>query len=521
MKRLSVFFLIVVLGILFVACAQPTPQVIEKQVVQTVVNPVPQTVIVEKQVPVTPTSPPPTALPVVKEGGTLSLLIESAPPALYPPADEDRLSVMVYDLVYDPLFFYNDKMEAVPELADKYDISADGLTYTVTLKKDVKWHDGQPFTAKDVKFTFEQNCTKFAGFYANYKSISGCQDYHDGKATEVKGIQIVDDYTVKFVLSEPNAAFPTALIYYVIPEHIFKGMDIDTARRTAWKPIGTGPFKFVQYKEDQYVEFDVNPSYFKGKPHIDKIFMKVATVDNGIAMLEKGDIDFIPDLPASEVQRLSTNPSVKILETANKNWPWEMAINEKHFKFADKRVRQALMYAVNRQGYIDSVLGGHGTLAYLQWQEPGWALPPQGTLNDYAYNPDKAKQLLKDAGWNPDWNVEMLAYPGNKQRYDFAVIAQQDLAAVGIKVTIETMDVARAVDRVTAGTFDFLLTGGGAQADPSTQAMYFLCDSTMPNGGYNDGYYCNPKVDELFKNGLTLFTVQERAGLYRTGQDHK
>ncbi len=300
MKRYVPFALLVILAMLANACMAPTPQVVERQVEKVV------TQVVEKVV--TPTVLPPTPVPQVKEGGKLNLHVEAAPPSLYPPSDADRLSQMVYELVYDYLLFFNEAQEVVPELADTYEVSEDGLTYTVGLHKDVKWHDGQPFTARDVKFSFEQACSMFSGYFADYKDLMGCEDYRDGKATEVKGIEIVDDYTVKFQLAQPNAAFPLALVYRIIPEHIYKGMDLDTAKRAAWNPIGTGPFKLTDYKEDQYFEFDANPDYFKGAPHVSKVFMKIAKADTAIAMLERGEIDFIADLPADEVERAAGEP---------------------------------------------------------------------------------------------------------------------------------------------------------------------------------------------------------------------
>jgi peptide/nickel transport system substrate-binding protein len=525
MKRYVPFALLVILAMLANACAAPTPQVIEKQVekvvTQIVEKPVVQTQVVEKSVEkivekvVTPTPLPPTQVPQVKEGGTLNLHLEAAPPSLYPPSDADRLSQMVQELVYDYLMFFNDAQEVVPELADTYKVSEDGLTYTVGLRKDVKWHDGQPFTARDVKFSFEQACSKFSGYFADYKDLVGCQDYRDGKATEVKGIEIVDDYTLKFRLAQPNAAFPLALVYRIIPEHIYKGMDLDTAKRAAWKPVGTGPFKLVDYKEDQYFEFDAYSDYFKGAPHINKVFMKIAKADTAIAMLERGEVDFIADLPADEVERLQANPNIKILETNNNNWPWGLQINVTKPGLGDKRVRQAMMYAIDRQAYVDGVLQGHGQVTSLPWQTPGWALPDAKDVNQYPYDVEKAKGLLKEAGWDPNRVVEILAYPGNKLRYEFAVIAQQYLADAGIRSNIVTMDVARAIEKINASDFDVLLTGAGAKPDPASQAMYYTCDSTPDKGGYNNGGFCDPAADELFKKGSAAFTSAERAPIYK------
>jgi peptide/nickel transport system substrate-binding protein len=441
--------------------------------------------------------------------------MELAPPHLYPPTATDRSSAMIFELVFDKLLAYDDNQSVQPELADKFEIAKDGLTYTVTLKKNVKWHDGQPLTAKDVKFTVEAMCGKGSVWFTGFKKLKGATDYNEGKAKEVAGVQVVDDYTIKFSLNETDGGFLNSLVFWVIPEHIFKGLDVDTAVRTAWKPVGTGPFKFVQYKEDQFFEFDQNKDYFKGAPHIAKVFMKIAKVDAALAMLEKGEVDYITDLPATEVDRVKKLPNVKILELPNTSWPWLLGVNVTRGKLGDKRVRQALMYALDREAYIKSVMGGHATLLNHQFPMPAWAQPDPKDINDYKTDPEKAKALLKEAGWDPKTVITILYYPGNKLRDQFAVIAQQNWANVGVKADVIAMDVARAVEKLQKSDFDIILSGGSATPDPGKQGMYFMCDSTFPKGGANYYLYCNPKLDELFKKGQAALTQEERAPIFK------
>jgi len=529
MKRYWPFALLVIVALLFTACAPATPQVVEKIVEKTVVVEkqvekvvketvvVEQTKIVEKAVEkvVTPTAPPPAPTLQVKEGGTLNLWMELAPPHLYAPTATDRSSAMIFELVLDQLLIYDDNQNVIGELADKYEVAKDGLSYTITLKKGLKWHDGQPVTSKDVKFTFEQLCAKGSPYFTNYKKIQGALDYNAGKATSVSGIQIVDDLTVKFVMAEADAGFITYLVWWVVPEHQFKDMDLDTRVRTAWKPIGTGPYKFVQYKEDQFFEFDANADYFKGKPSISKVFMKIAKVDTALAMLEKGEVDYITDLPATEYDRIKKLSNVKILELPNTSWPWLLGFNVTRGKLGDKRVRQALAYALDRDAYVKSVMGGHATLLNQINAMPGWAKADDKDINAYAYSPDKAKALLKEAGWDASQVITILYYPGNKLRDQFAVIAQQYWTAVGVKTDVVAMDVARAVEKLQKSDFDIILSGGATSPNPGSQALYFTCDATFPKGGANYYLYCNPKLDELFKKGGAVFTEAERAPIYK------
>ena len=255
--------------------------------------------------------------------------------------------------------------------------------------------------------------------------------------------------------------------------------------------------------------------YFKGAPHIAKVFMKIAKVDTALAMLEKGEVDYITDLPATEYDRIKKLPNTTILERANTSWPWLLAFNVTKGKLGDKRVRQAWMYAMDREAYVKSVMGGHATVLNHQFPMPAWAAPDDKDINLYPYNPDKAKALLKEAGWDPNTVVQILYYPGNKLRDQYAVIAQQYMAAVGLKVDVVAMDVARAVEKLQQGDFDVLLSGGAATSNPGKQATYFTCDSTFAKGGANYYFYCNPKVDELFKKGDSLLTEAERAPVYK------
>ncbi len=527
MKRFQVFALFIIVALLFTACAPATPQIVEKIVEKTVVVEkekivektvvVEQTKIVEKAVEkvVTPTSPPPPPTLAVKAGGTLNLWMELAPPHLYPPTATDRSSSMIFELVFDKLLVYDDNQAIQPELAEKYEVSKDGLIYTVTLKKNLKWHNGQPITAKDVKFTFEQLCGKGSVWFTSYKKVKGAQDFNDGKAKEVAGIKQVDDYTVSFELTEIDGGFINSLVFWVIPESVFKGMDPETAVRTAWKPVGSGPFKFVQYKEDQFFEFDANADYFKGKPSIAKVFMKIAKVDAALAMFEKGEVDYITDLPATEYDRIKKLANTKILEMPNTTWPWLLGINVTKGQLADKRVRQAMMYAMDRDAYIKSVMGGHATILNQPFPMPAWAAPADKDINPYKYDPEKAKALLKEANYDAKVVPTILYYPGNKLRDQYAVIAQQYWAAVGMKVDVIAMDVARAVERLQKGEFDILLSGGGATPDPGKQSMYFTCDSTFPKGGANYYFYCNKEVDALFKKGQSSTNPEERATTFK------
>jgi len=284
----------------------------------------------------------PSATAEIKEGGTLFLHLEHTPDAIWPVTATDRAATFLFELTYNFLVEFNDTGELVPSLAESWEISKDGLTYTFHLRRDVKWHDGEPFTAKDVEFTYTLLVNKEAGSIFAGKVIGfveGAQDYYDGKTDRISGIKVIDDYTIQFKLKKISVPFLSQIFFPIVPEHIFGKIPVDqiAKSREAQMMIGTGPFKLVKYVTGQYYEFERFDDYFKGRPHIEKIYVKIAKADVALAMLKKGEIDYIIEFPPGELEYLKTLPNVKILTAPNLTWPWVLCVNSlKNPHLADK-----------------------------------------------------------------------------------------------------------------------------------------------------------------------------------------
>ena len=460
----------------------------------------------------------------------LRYAVASSPKGLFSPL----LSTTTYDnnvnsLVYSPLILLDENNEYQPGLAEKYEFSDDKLTLTFNLRKGVKWHDGEEFTADDVAFTFTSIADpKYTGSRFNEISkIVGAQDYHDGKSDSISGIKVIDPNTISFTYTEVYApALSNFSQRGIIPKHIWSKVDIadwENQSDLLNKPIGTGPFKLTDFKADQYVELAKNDSYFGGTPKIDKFIFKVTNTETELSELAKGDIDVVTlsSIKEEELKELK-EAGIKIEEKPSANYQF-MTMNSNREFFKDKKVRQAITYAINRKGMVTSLLEDHGQVVNAPLSLAGWAYPKSG-LNNYDYNVEKAKELLKDSGWNENngvlekdgkkFEVELVVPTGNKSREQSAPIIQQNLKDIGITVNISTMDVASTMAKTKGeGDYDMALLGFTLEVDPGDANRYW--SSSIANGSqFNFSNFINSKSDELIDNATKTVDRDERKQIY-------
>jgi peptide/nickel transport system substrate-binding protein len=344
-------------------------------------------------------------------------------------------------------------------------------------------------------------------------ALKGADDYKAGKTDRVAGIEQLDDSTVRLTLTDPDATFLVDLRepeQVIVPEHILKDVKPDTLKSHAFvlkSPVGSGPYKFVQYVTDQYVEFDVNPDYFKGRPKIDKIFMKRLTPDVTVAQLESGEVDLALRLNPVEYERLSKLATLNVISRPGvgmtaMNFPVEQP------RVADKRVRQGIYYAVDRKGIVAAVFQGRAKV--LNGAPP--ALDGYQDLNAYDYNPDKGKQLLTDAGFDFSKPVRIIydqTYPAAPQYYP--IIGQQ-LQKLGLTVELNAMDSTAFIARSQQQreTFEIFGSHGGNQGlHPNLTAAYFDCKRQ----GFGTGY-ANCDMDALFVKARATADATQRDEIY-------
>lgn len=488
------------------------------------------------------------------EGGTLHLSMFSSPEGVFNPVlHETEYDSNVIGLVFNGLMKTNEKLEYIPDLTDQMEVSEDAKTVTFKLKKGVKWHDGTEFTAKDVAFTFRTMLhPDYTGVRTDdYVALIGVsamlderarldQELKDEKLTAEavkekkmadwnrwlegdgkKAIDVVDSHTIAFTTAEPYAPLLEKLSFSIIPAHIFEGFDVGKMKEhpATRKPIGTGPYKFVDFKTDQYVELVRNENYFEGKPFIDKIIYKVVNQDVAIGQLMAGELDHMPMKP-DQLDLLQGNKDLRIEEYLDFGYQY-MGINHDHPILKDQKVRQALMYGIDRQAMVESLLRGHGTVMNSHMPPVSWAYDA-GSLQPYKYDPEKSKQLLAEVGWkekNADGYLVKdgkvleftLRFPsGNKVREASAPLIQDDLKRIGVKINLEMMEFTTLSETVfDKREMDLWLMGWSLTLDPDAIGIFLPTNKWGQVTGWTSA-----RNNELLQQGVRTLNQDQRKTIY-------
>ncbi len=443
----------------------------------------------------------------------LNLYLYQKPTTFNPTAPAAGANGLVMQMIFDNLVGVDDKHQLTSEIAESWEVSEDARTVTFHLRPGLKWSDGKPFTSADVRFSYELFADPKAGsaYSANFAGVKGIEAFQAGKATEVEGFRTPDDNTFVIEASKPNVGL-VALIggYHLLPRHVLaKYAEPGTERKDFAKDpffskptVGLGPYVFVTYKTDQYVELTANPHY-RSKVQVPRVFLRPVSSDVASASLGTGEMDLVQisptDLPTVEKMK-----DVKVVSGTSPGFI-RIGLNLDNPRFKDKRVRQAMLYAIDRASIVEKVLAGKGSVQNSIFM--GDALP-QG-INEYAYDPAKAKALLEAAGWDSSKPLVLEWIPGQRDRDSTATIVESQLEAVGIKVQL------KRTQTVLEKGWQALLFGGGNYAtDAYADRIIVSCNTFYPNGG-NVVHFCNKKIDQLIDEANTTSDRAERMELYR------
>lgn len=437
---------------------------------------------------------------------------------LIPLLSSDSTSHGIASLVYNGLVKYDKDVNIVGDLAESWKISRGGLVITFHLRKGVKWHDGQPFTARDVLFTYELTIDpKTPTAYA-------------GDFLKVKKAEVLDDHTFRVTYDKPFAPALMSWGSNIMPKHLLEGKDITTSPLSR-HPVGTGPYKFKEWVPGQKIVLISNPDYFEGRPYIDGNIMRIIP-DMATMFLE---------LRANGIDRMNLTPLQYTRQTENnlfrKNFNkyrylsfsyTYLGYNLKNPLFADKRVRQAIAYGVNKDEIIQGVLLGLGREATGPYKPGTWVY--NSNVPTYPYNPGKARELLSDAGWKDTdgdgildkdgqpFVFEIITNQGNEIRAKCAEIIQRRLGEIGIKVKIRVLEWAAFVnDFINKRRFDATILGWTVPLDPDIYDVWH--SSKMGPKELNFISYKNDEVDALIEKGRETFDQGARKKYYNRIQE--
>jgi len=445
----------------------------------------------------------PAAAAQPKQGGSVVITYKDDLATLDPAVGYDWQNWSIIKSIFDGLMDYEPgTTKLIPDLAESYDISPDGLTYTFKLRDGVKFHNGRAMTAADVKWSIERAVNPAtqspgAGYFSN---IVGYDDVASKKAATLSGITTPDDKTVVIKLSSPNAAFLHIMAInfgYVVPKEEVEKYGADFGHH----PVGTGAFKFVEWNLGQNLVLERNKDYFrKGVPYLDKMtfeFGQEPTVN--LLRLQKGEVDILGDgIPPAQFVQVTGDAANKPLIVAGEQLhTGYVAINVKIKPLDNVKVRQAINMAVNKQRIVQIINGrAHVANQVLPPAMPGFDPNYKG----YAYDPAQAKKLLAEAGF-PDGFATELYVMNTDPQPRIAQAIQQDLAGIGIKAAIKAVAQAEVIQAGgTDGQAPMVWSGGLAWIadfpDPSNFYSVILGCAGAISGGWNWSWYCNPDLDK-------------------------
>ena len=442
-------------------------------------------------------------------GGALVYAAGADPDSLDPANTDSNPGEAIGRMMNNFLVKFDAKLQIRPDLATSWAQSKDGLTWTFTLRKGVKFHDGTPFNAEAVKYNFER-------FLGPEKPLKA------GLHTPIiKSVDVVDEYTVKFSLKVPFAFFLNNLAHsataLVSPEaHKKWGKDLTL------HPVGTGPFKFVEWVRGDHITLERNDEYFEGKPRLDKVVVRTVREDSARVLgLEAGDYDLIVRILPEDVGRLMRGGRVRI-DADQSNRALRIGINATKKPFDDVRVRQALNYAVDKESIVKNIYQG---LAMVIPTMVGPLNTGYAPVKGYSYDPAKAKKLLAEAGY-PNGFKTILWTPKGRYLKDFelAQAIQQQLRPVGIEASLETFEWAAYLSLLKKpkdeAKQELYLIGWSPSTGEARWGIYPItaCTQWRPTGS-NDSFYCNKDVDGLIGKAVAATSLKERDDYLRQAQE--
>ncbi|QTP54991.1 ABC transporter substrate-binding protein [Billgrantia sulfidoxydans] len=448
-----------------------------------------------------------------KRGGVIDTIIQPEPPGLVLGMVQNDPTRKVAGNIYEGLLSYSTDLEPRPQLAESWDVSDDGLVYTFHLRDDVRWHDGEAFTAEDVVFSADI-------FHRELNPSARAVLQH------VESIEATDDHTVVFTLAEPFGPFLLSFeagTFTMVPKHIYEGTEFRDNEANN-HPIGTGPFKFDDWERGTVIQLVRNDDYYEeGLPYLDGVNWHVIPDGASRAVAyENGTVDVLPNgtVENFDIPRLTEMDNTCVTEEGHEYFsPFAMLwMNNREGPTADKRFRQAVMYAMDREFARDVLWNGLGQVPLSAFGSN--AKFRHDGLEPYDHDPDRARELLDEMGYDGE-EVRLLPLPYGETWTRWAEAVQQNLREVGINVRTQSTDVGGWNQRLGDWDYDMAFTYLYQYGDPALGiTRSYRSDNIEKGSPWNnvEGYE-NERIDELFDQAATAYPEEEREAFYREAQE--
>ncbi|MCX9155449.1 ABC transporter substrate-binding protein [Niveibacterium sp. 24ML] len=418
----------------------------------------------------------------------------------------------------------------VPGLAQSWEISPDGLTYTFKLRRGVKFQSTpkfkptRDFNADDVIYTWHRMADPNHPFHKNSPAQTYAYFADMGMARIVKRLEKIDESTVRFTLNAPEAPFLANLgmdfMSILSAEHAEKMKAAGTPEAIDREPVGTGPFALMSYQKDAVIRYKAHEGYWDGRPKVDNLIFAI-TPDASVryAKLKAGECHLMAYPKPADLAAMKTDPKINLLQKEGLNVGY-IAFNTEKKPFDNKQVRQALNMAINKQAILDAIYQGAGQVAKNPIPPIMWGYNDK--VKDYDYAPEKARDLLAKAGFKDGFEMDLwylpVQRPYNPDGRRMGELIQADLAKIGVKVKLLTFEWGEYRKRSKAGEHQAMMIGwSGDNGDPDNFFTPLLsCDAVK--GGGNNAKWCNKEFDDLIARATRTADRKERAKLYEQAQ---
>lgn len=526
-----VLVLVLALGTMLVACGKTEPEKKDDQG--------------QQQPPAQGKDPQKPAEEEIQKGGYVTFAMFSEPGGIFNPLYyKDAYEWNIIQYIYEGLFDMQDDLTYAGNIADSWTFSDDYKHLTVKMRQDVKWSDGTPLTAKDVYFTYASIADgKYNGNRSSFSDLLvGYEEYNSGTETTFRGVEVLGDYELVFHFREATPIALDTANFPIIPEHIFGKYAVDEIASIPetldfTMLVGSGPFKPGSYVANESYEMVRNDLYFKGAPYLDGLVWRVVNADIAIGMLESGELHYYDAVTPADFAMVDAIPNIDVHEAPSFSYQYlGMMINNRpadqiaaedyskpdtwkvNPKFDNKKLRQAMAYAIDRQGIVDNIILGHGTVMNAPMPPVSWAAADATQINTYPFDPEKAKQLLDEAGYKDidgdgfredpqgnKWSAS-LDYPnGNPVRFASAPMISQWLKDVGLNVELNApRDAGIHFDGLDFDESEMFLAGWSLDIDPDPTGIW---RTTEP---YNNSRWYSKESNQLIIDGISTKALTDQ-----------